>query len=254
MNVRQLQPVQLGEVGQVAAQGVGLGRAAQRGDLGGEGVGVGVHVEVRPVGELRPVRRLQRQQGQPLLELLADGGEGVGDDLGRGEHRGAGVEGVAVPLHPPGAAARAGSALDDGDLAAGAAQPQRGGQPGEAGARRRRPGRSARERCARSGGAGGGCDGEGVEGGAGVVGDRGGGDGGAGEGGALGDALLDAGAGAGVLEEPAERRRTRSAPAVGVAEAPRAAAGGRPRRPPARRARSAASACPRGGRRRRTCR
>ena len=81
MKVRQLQPVELGEVGEVAAQGVGLGRPAQRGDLGGEGVGVGVHVQVRAVGELRAVGGLQRQQGQPVLELLADRGEGVGQDL-----------------------------------------------------------------------------------------------------------------------------------------------------------------------------
>ena len=69
----QLEAVQLGEIGEIPVQGGGLGRSAQGSDLRREGVGVGVHVEVRAVGELRAVGRLQRHEPQPVLELLADG-------------------------------------------------------------------------------------------------------------------------------------------------------------------------------------
>ena len=93
-----------------------------------------MHVEVRAVGEPRAVAGLQRQQGQPVLELLADGGQGVGDDLRGGEQRRAGVEDVAAALDPPCATAGTAPALDHGDLAAGAAEPQCGRETGQPGA------------------------------------------------------------------------------------------------------------------------
>ena len=201
----ELEAVELGEVGEVAAQRDGLGRPAEGGDLSGERVGIGEDVQVRAVGELRAVGRRQGQERQPLLELLADRAERVGQDLGGGEHRRAGVEGVPRPLHPPGPPARALAALDHGHLAAGAAQPQRRGEPGEAGADdddavgatgNRAHAQAVRvvaatasaSRAARASR----CE-------------RGLGDGRPGTGGLLADPLLDAGPGTRALEQPAQR-------------------------------------------------
>ena len=196
----QLQPVELGEVGEVATQSRRLAGPAQGADLRGERVGVGVHVQLRTVGELRAIRRLQGQQGQPVLQLLPDGAEGVGHDLGRGEDRRARCRGrtrraprARRGRRAPGPA-RARSPRGRRP-AAGAPPPALPARP-----RPRRRGPWPRERSARSGRAGGGGDRERVEGGAGVGGERSGSDRRAGQGGLLADPLLDAGARPGVLQ------------------------------------------------------
>ncbi len=103
------------------------------GDLGGHPVGVGVHVDPGAVGEVGAIGRVQRQQLQPVGQPFTDAGQGVVEQFGHGEHRRTGVEPVTPELQHAGPATGPGRALDDGDLPAGAGQPQRGRQPAEAG-------------------------------------------------------------------------------------------------------------------------
>jgi hypothetical protein len=114
-------PHPAGEVDE-AQVAVGLPVTADPGDLGGHPGGVGDHVEGRAVRVVGPVRRVQRDQFQPVPQLLADRAERLGDQTGHGQHRGAGVELVPAEAVAAGPAAGPGLAFDDGHLAAAAGQ------------------------------------------------------------------------------------------------------------------------------------
>ena len=93
----------------------------------------------RPVGEVRAVGRLHREQVQPVVHPLAEGVEAVRDQAGHGQHGRAGVDPVGAgtvrrgELEQPGPAARHRRRLQHGHLATGAGQPHRRRQPGEPG-------------------------------------------------------------------------------------------------------------------------
>ena len=126
--VGHLQLVELrGEV-DVAAVAGGLVRADDLGDLVGHRLDVGVHVELRAVGEVGPVHRAHGGQLEPVGHLLADAGEGVLDQARHRQDRGPGVEAVARVLDHPGTPTRDGLALQDRHVPAGARQPKRGAQ------------------------------------------------------------------------------------------------------------------------------
>src|SRR5664280_2857057 len=104
--------------------------AASRARLG---VRVGADVEVRTVRVEGPVERVDGDEVEPVLQSLADTVQRVGDQVRHGQHRGSGVEPVAAVGQQAGPPAGGVRAFDDGDLAPGADQPQRRGQPGKAG-------------------------------------------------------------------------------------------------------------------------
>ena len=55
-----------------------------------------MHVERGAVRVVRPVRRVERGQVEPVGQVLADRGERLGDQVGHGQHGRPGVELVAV--------------------------------------------------------------------------------------------------------------------------------------------------------------
>ena len=131
---RALQLVHLRQVVDEASVAVDITGAAVLLDLGGHRVEVGVHVQHRPVGEAGAVARVDLDQLQPVGQRLADAVQRVLDQLGHGQHGGAGVELEAVQVEATGAAARNGFPLQHGDRAAGSGESQGGGQAAEAGA------------------------------------------------------------------------------------------------------------------------
>ncbi len=113
---------------------VGLAGTADAGDLVGHPGRVGDHVERGAVREVRPVRRVEPDQIQPVGHRLVDRREQLVEQLRHGQHGRAGVELVPADREPAGATARRRFALDHGDLASGRGEPQRAGEAAEPGA------------------------------------------------------------------------------------------------------------------------
>ena len=88
---------------------------------------------VEPSAKWVAVGRVERDEVEPLLELLPDGRERLGQQVRHREHRRAGVDPVGarrrLQVQRAGPAAGAVGPLDDRDAPAGAEQVQRGGQP-----------------------------------------------------------------------------------------------------------------------------
>jgi hypothetical protein len=132
--VGHLQLVELGgEVDVAPVAGSLLGSDHDR-DLVGHRVHVGVHVQLRPVGEVGAVDRADRGQLQPVGHLFADAGEGVLDQPRHRQDGGSGVEPVARLGDHPRTPARDVLALEDRDGATGAGQPEGGAQAGQSSA------------------------------------------------------------------------------------------------------------------------
>ena len=95
-------------------------------------VAAGADQDRAAVGEAGPVRRVEPAHRQQV-EVGVDRAQGVGDQVGHGQHRRAGVEGEAVLDQQPGPAARDLLPLDHGDRVPAAGEVAGGRQPGQAG-------------------------------------------------------------------------------------------------------------------------
>ena len=100
----------------VAAVARSLGGGDHALDLVGHRVDVGVHVELGAVGVEGAVERLDGDEVEPVVHVLADGGERVADQVGHREDGRSGVEAEAGVLDEAGSPAGDALALEDGDL------------------------------------------------------------------------------------------------------------------------------------------
>ena len=136
--VGHLVAVELGDEVDVAAVARGLLRPDDVADLLGHLVDIGVHVELGAIGIERAVERRDGCELEPVGHVLADAVEGVGDEIGHGEHGRAGVdvEGArsGLQLDATRAATRHVFALEHGHLAACSGEAHGSGEPAEAGA------------------------------------------------------------------------------------------------------------------------
>jgi hypothetical protein len=74
---------------------------------------------------------VQRDEVEPVGQVLADAGQRVGDQFRHRQYGRAGVEAVPAELDAPGPPARLLAAFQHGDAAAGAGQAQRRRQPAQ---------------------------------------------------------------------------------------------------------------------------
>ncbi len=134
----QLVAVEVADEVDVAPQAGRLGGAAGALHLGRHHLDVAMHVDRRAVGEGGPVQRADRPQVEPVLDLLAETVEAVGDQVGHRQHRRPDVEPVAalgdVVDDHPGPAPGYRLALEHRDPPPSAGQAHRGRQPGQSGA------------------------------------------------------------------------------------------------------------------------
>jgi len=88
-----------------------------------------VNVQYGTVGIERPIQRRYRRQLQPVLHVLTEAIESVGDEIGHRQHGGAGVDAVltrrSLQLHLTGSATGVVVALENRDRATGARESHR---------------------------------------------------------------------------------------------------------------------------------
>ena len=95
-----------------------------------------MHVQDGTVGIERPIQRRHRGQLQPVLHVLAEAVESVGDEIGHRQHGGAGIDAVLtrrpLQLHLTGSASGVVIALENRDRPTGARESHRGREACEA--------------------------------------------------------------------------------------------------------------------------
>ena len=137
--VRHLDAVQPLEPVAEPAERLRPRRPGEPADLLGHRLATVADEQRRPVGEARPVHRVDRLDGDEVGHVGAGGGEHVGQQSGHRQHGRTVVEpepgSAIIPARPPGTRV----ALDDGDVVTGLDEVGGGGQPTETGADRRRP-------------------------------------------------------------------------------------------------------------------
>ena len=82
---------------------------------------------------MRPVGRVEPDQVEPAGQLLADGVQGLVEQVRQGQHGRAGIEPVPGRREPADPAAGTGLAFQHGDVPARSGQPQRAGQAAQPG-------------------------------------------------------------------------------------------------------------------------